>query len=139
MGFRAIVRNELGEIRRRARPMPAPQMMPFARTRIIRERVEKSGVAVIPREPYPGDIGSHSPFLRIGDRTALDQRTNTHTRTRIHVYITCEEDQPKFKFPTGIRATLSTTCGKQPRRPKRARLASIIELYAVRIDTTKKK
>jgi hypothetical protein len=63
---------------------------------------------VIPREPYPGDIGSHSPFLRIGDRTTLGQHTPAQTHAR-------PEDRPKFKFPTGIRATLSTTCGKQPR------------------------
>jgi hypothetical protein len=59
---------------------------------------------VIPREPYPGDIGSHSPFLRIGDRTALDQHTHIHThvrtRTYKHTFVDSRKTGQNSNFPS---------------------------------------
>lgn len=127
MGFQAIERNELGDTLRAAYPC-ATDDAACARTRIIRQRVEKSG-AVIPREPYPGDIGSHSPFLRIGDRTTLDQHIHTCVCTHTNVYVRgrpakiqiSHRDTRDFKH--NLRETTAVA--------KARRFASIIELYGL--------
>lgn len=82
MGFRAIERNELGD----TWPMPGAADDAACADANNTGKGGKERRAVIPREPYPGDIGSHSPFLRIGDRTALDRYTHIqHTHARVHV------------------------------------------------------
>lgn len=81
MGFRAIERNELGD----TWPMPGAADDAACADANNTGKGGKERRAVIPREPYPGDIGSHSPFLRIGDRTALDQHTHIHAHARVHI------------------------------------------------------